>query len=391
MEKKKLRVVFVSTMLPSGHYSQILTEKLSKQREIELIIYTDQNQENLKLKNYGTIKPVWSKSLKFGWEILRELKKDKPDIVHLQHEINMYGSPLTAVLFPFLILILRILGYHTVVTIHSVVPQKEVDKDFIPLFNMESVLVRPFTLKLFFKFIYIIMARFANAIVVHTQIMKDALKDDYKTNPKKVFVIPPAVPEIKKIKKTRQNYFFYFGYMVRRKGLGFVLDGFKKYLTKNPNSKFKFILAGGVIKGQEKSRDEIAQDVKNKQLTGRVIMKGFIEDREQNQLYANAYAIIMPAKISIAASGPLYHAYSHEKCPIASDVGNFREEIIADKTGILIENNNWDKAFQFAVEHENIIANIEKNIGKIKQARSPLATARKYAEIYLRTCKKEMK
>ncbi len=377
-----MKVVFVSTMMPSGHYSQILTEKLSRQSGIDLTVYADDNPENLKIKNCGKVKNVWSKGIKFGWQILKELRKDKPDIVHLQHEFNMYGGLPTAAIFPFLVLWLRFSGYKVVVTIHSVVLKKEIDKDFIALFNVKPILARPFLFKIVFSVIYFLITKFANKSITHTKMMKKSLIFDYHGHPDKIEPIPTAVPSSHRLARKDGDYFFYFGYLVRRKGLGYVLDGFSKFLKKRPKSKYKFIMAGGAIKGQEKSRDEILQSIKEKGLGDKVKYVGFIDQKQQDELYSNAYAIILPAKISIAASGPLYWSYSYRRCPIASDVGNLREEIIAGKTGILTPNSKWDQAFEFAVNNPKTILRIEGNIEEVAKERSPENTASKYANIY---------
>lgn len=377
-----MKIAFVTTLLPSGHYSQILTRKLSREKNIELIIYADYNRDNLKIKDCGKIKLVWSKGIKFGTQILRQLKKDRPKIVHLQHEFNMYGGLSTAVIFPLLVILLRLKRYKVVVTVHSVVAKKQIDKDFISLFNVKSLLARPFLFKLVFSFIYRTIGRFANTIVVHTKMMRNALISDYAGRKEKVQVIETAIPESKILFRKDGKYFFYFGYMVRRKGLGYVLDGFNKYIARHPKSKYKFIMAGGAIKGQEKSRDEILQAIKDKKLEDKVKYIGFIDQKQQDELYGNAYAVILPAKISIAASGPLYYSYSYRRCPIASDVGNLKEEVRDQKTGILVPNSKWDKAFEYAVKNSKILSRIEKNIDELARERSPLATAFKYAKIY---------
>jgi glycosyltransferase involved in cell wall biosynthesis len=92
--------------------------------------------------------------------------------------------------------------------------------------------------------------------------------------------------------------------------------------------------------------------------------------------------VILPAKISIAASGPLYWSFSYRRCPLASKTGNLKEEIKDQKTGILVPNSNWSQAFDYAIKNQKTITKIEKNIDIVAKARSPLATAIKYANVY---------
>lgn len=380
-----MKVVFISSMLPSGHYSQYITNGLSTQDNIDLIVYTDKNPKNLLIRGCGKIKLVWSKSIKYVYEIIREINNDKPDIIHLQHELNMYGGIATASLFPLLIFILRILKYRIVVTIHAAVYRKQIDKEFIDLFCRDSFLIKPGFLKKFFFYVFKSISLLSNSIIVHTFLKRDILTYDYGVLKSKINVIPIAIPqkEIKNIKK--EKYFFYFGYIVRRKGLGFVLEGFRKFIELNPRNKYKLVLAGGIIKGQEKALEEIKEMIKDNNLSGTVLIKGFIEEKKMDDLYQKAYAVVIPAKISMGSSGPLFHALSYGKCVIASKIGHFLEDIDHLKTGILTNNDKWYEAFEFAVKNPEIVRSIEKQIKKKMIFRTPFRTAQKYLKIYKMT------
>lgn len=378
-----MKVVIISSMLPSGHYSQYLTGGISSLPGIELIVYSDKNPANMAIRGCGQIKTVWSKSASYVLQIIRELKKDKPDIVHLQHEFNMYGGIVTAALFPCLLIILKILRYRVVVTVHAAIDKKQIDAEFIELFNKDSSLVRPIFLKVFFYYIYKSLLVFSNLIIVHTNLTKDILVTGYGTSASKISVIPIAIP-IRTIKNTNKvKYFLYFGYMVRRKGLGFALEGFKKFLENNPGNSYKLILAGGVISGQEQAFEEIKSMISNFGLQNEVIIKGFVEENELDELYWNAEAVIIPAKISIAGSGPLFHAVSYGKYVIASKVGNLKEEIDHLKTGVLTDNDKWHEAFQFVADNPEQVSRIERAVTQKAATRTPTVIALMHREVYM--------
>lgn len=378
-----MKIVFISSMLPSGHYSQIITSGLTKLQGIELVIYTDKSSKNFEIKNCGLIKPVWSKSHMFIFEIVKELLKDKPDIIHIQQEFNMYGGVISVILFPLLLVALKILNFKIIVTLHAAVYKSKIDADFIETFNKNPRLVKPFILGLMFYWTFIPVSFLSNAIIVHTNLLKDIITKDYFVNGKKVCVIPAAIPE-KLIDNTKkENYFFYFGYMVRRKGLGFALEGFRKFIEKSKEKNWKLVLAGGVIKGQEESLEEIKKIVRENNLESNVEFKGFIEEEQvQDELYRKAYTVIIPAKVTLGSSGPLYHANSHGKCVIATKEGHFIEDIEDLKTGILTENDKWCEALEFAVENPGKVKEIEENVGVKARLRSPKQTALVYLKLY---------
>ncbi len=377
-----MKIVFVTGLLPSGHYSQYITHGLVETKQVNLLVYADKNKENLKIKDCGQIIPVWSKSLKFIPEILKHLLKDKPEIVHFQHELNMYGGMFTAALFPLLLFLTKILGFNIVVTIHAAVFKDQIDDEFIRIFNQDPKKIRPYMLKLFFLYIYKSISIASDRMIVHTKLTKKIITQDYGVNSKKVYVIPAAIPEKSSYKGKTEPYFFYFGYMARRKGLGYALDGFKKFLKENPNSKFKLVLAGGVIKGQENSLKEITDMISKSGLKDKIIYKGFIEEKAQDDLYHKAYCVIIPAILSMGSSGPLYHANSYGKCVIATKIGHYLEDIDDGKTGILTENLNWNKAFTFVSENPGKVAIIEDNIQVKAKSRRPIRIAEKYLSIY---------
>lgn len=377
-----MKIVFISGMLPSGHYSQYITGGLNEHKEVELLVYTDENPKNLAIKNCGVIKTVWSKSLRYIPEILREIRRDKPDVVHLQHELNMYGGILTASFFPLLVVALRLQGIRVVTTVHAAVFKSQVDDAFMKLFHQDSPLLRPFMLRLFFYCIYKMISLFSHALIVHTNLTKEILVMDYGVDAKKVNVIPIAIPQKEIDNSQKEKFFFYFGYMVRRKGLGFALEGFRRYVEENPGSDYRLVLAGGVIKGQEKAYNEILEIISQNHLKEKVIVRGFIEESEQDDLYRKAYAVIIPAVISMGSSGPLFHSVSYGKAVLCSKIGHFLEDIEDGKTGVLTDNDQWHEAFKFASDYPEKIAEIEKNVRIKARSRSPYVTAEKYMVLY---------
>lgn len=384
----KIKVVFISGMLPNGHYSQHICQGLAINPKIDLIVYTDKNPNNLLIENCGIIKTVWSKNWRFILEILRELMIDKPDIVHFQHEMNMYGSQLTAIVFPLLLLCTRLRGFKIVTTVHAAASRKQIDSRFVEMFGYDPKKIKPLFVKIFFTYIYFLVTRLSCLVIVHTELIKRILIRDYKASGVKIHVIPPAIPRQDGTTATRNRYFFYFGYMVRRKGLGFVLEGFKKFLDNHPESGFKLILAGGTIKGQELAYDEIKETIIKNNLEKSVELKGFIKQDLQDELYQRAYCTVIPAELSIAASGPLYHSDSYHRCALASKIGNFLEEIDDHKTGILVENSKWDEAFEYIVNNPVVVRDIEKNVKEKAMNRTPEKTALIYLDLYNRLVNK---
>jgi glycosyltransferase involved in cell wall biosynthesis len=377
-----MKVIFISSMLPSGHYSQYLAGGLNLVPSIELIVYADKKIDNLVICGCGQIKNVWSKTVAYIPQIIREIRKDRPDIVHVQHELNMYGGMTTAALFPVLLLMLRAMRCRVVTTVHAAVYKKQIDPEFMSLFHRDSALFGPVLLKVFFHYVFKAVSICSDRIIVHTNLAKEILVADYGMNAALVDVIPISIP-VRAIKnKNKKPYFFYFGYMVRRKGLGFALEGFKRFVEENPDTSYKLVLAGGVIGGQEKAFEEIKTMINLYCLQDKVVIKGFVEEHELNQLYWDAEAVIIPAKVSMGSSGPLFHAVSYGKCTIASKVGHFLEDIEHLKTGVLVDNDKWQEAFQWVVDNPGMVSPIEHAVAQKAARRMPSVIAGMHMAAY---------
>ena len=375
-----MKVVLISSVTPSGHYTQYLSHALNSQQNLYLTVYAGLH-EKTSLKHSGRIKRVWHKSPQFIIDILNELKKDKPDIVHLQQEFNMYGGSTTAILFPVLILLIRLSGFKTVVTVHAAVYKAQVNKKFVWLFNGKSYM-KPFLLKLFFHYIYMCTGFFSHKVIAHTERKLNILTHDYSVNPNKITIIPAIIPRRKPASLSRKPYFFYFGYMVRRKGIEELLVGFNSFIQKYPKPFYRLVMAGGTIRGQENALREIMDIIKKYGLTDRVTTVGFIEEAQQHKLYAESIAVVIPSLVSFGYSGPLYHAFSYRKPVLASNEGYFKEIIKDLENGILVKKGGWSSSLRLITKNKTLRTSIEKNILMQNSVQSPSHVAKQYLKLY---------
>lgn len=384
-----MKVIFISSLQPETNYSRFLSNSLKKILKKDLIIYTDKNPKN---KNIKVAKQIWKKGFSYLSQILDAIKIDKPSVVHLQQEINMYGKPITTIIFPFLIIFIRLLDIKTVVTVHAVVEKKIIDRKFVNSFVKNGFLVPIFLLKIYFDYLFFFIGLFSDKVIVHTKLLKKCLVNDYHVSSKKIVIIPHGVPNLKsqippvslRLRRGGNTklgqYFLYFGYIARRKGLDNVVLGFSKFADKHPN--YKLVLAGGIISGQVFAQEELKKVIARLKNRKQIVFTGFIDQKEISKLFTNAKAVILPAVISMSASGPQALAYGHHKCIIASNIGNFKEEIFDGVNGFLTENSQWDKAFERVVKNKTLVHKIEKNIAKIAQDRNWNNIAKKHLELY---------
>lgn len=345
-----LKVAMVSSIRPETNYTAYLIEALQKyySEDCDVLVYTDKDKLNLEVP-LSNINLVWDRDWNFLFQIIRQSIKDKINVIHFQHEINMFGGPRTAVLFPFMVLFSRFLGFNPVVTVHAAVPVKDFNADFLKVFEWPKPELLAPIVKIIFPTIYFLIGLFSKKIIVHSPGIKELLVKDYSFNGNKIEVIPHGVPEdvsyqlldvsgqlLEKVEG--KKFLLYFGYFHRRKGLEFLIKAFKSISQKY--SDIYLILGGGtVLPNYSKEMEELVSSLG---LSNRIIVTGFLKLVDLNYLLDECEFVVLPAVYSIAASGPLAQVFAHEKAVIVSDLGVYREEIKPEVNGLLAKAGDVD-------------------------------------------------
>lgn len=399
MSRNKLKIAIVSSVLPVTNYSTDLAQALQKRypKKIELLVYTSKERKNLQapLKN---IKLVWNKNILYVLQILKQVIRDKPDIVHLQHEINMFGGLTTALIFPLLPFLLKLTRAKVVVTIHAVVDLKEIDKKFLKVFLQSGKEFSPPFVRMFFVFLYKTTGFFSDKIIVHTKGLRSILINTYQVPEEKIIVIPMGVPDEIPVKKTKKplnnwakaisqkSFILSYGYLHRRKGIEMIIKSFKQIIEKFPG--LILVIAGGTLQKEYELR--LKRIVKNLSLKGSVIFTGFVEKNEIHWLLEKCQFVVLPARYSISASGPLAYTTTYHKPVIVSDVGVFSEEINQGFDGLLAKNSPkfWAKQIKRLIEDKRLYKKIIKNLEKRHQERRWSEIARITFNLYQDILKK---
>lgn len=287
----QLRMAMVTTLMPETHYSRYLIEAmLDKLRgKLSILVYSNKEERVLGLEG-ATISQCWSQNFLYPFQIARQAIKDKVHILHLQHEINMYGGPATAIMFPILVLLLKLSRKRVVVTIHAVVPRKEIDSGFLDTFAWVQSRLTVIMVKSALFYVYCTTCWVSDLIIVHSNYLKLTLASDYGAKNEKIFVIPHGVPvrngsqgpkgidAIWWEKINDRRVILNFGYVVRRKGLEYLIEAFEKINKDHPE--YVLIIAGGSLRGQEDYVSSLMNLVEERELSEKVIFTSFITDVE---------------------------------------------------------------------------------------------------------------
>lgn len=177
-------------------------------------------------------------------------------------------------------------------------------------------------------------AKYADKIIVLSKGVQEYFKDTY--NRDTVF-IPNGVnkPEIRKsniIKEKygidKNNYILFLARIVPEKGLHYLIEAFKQLKTDK-----KLVIAGGASHTNE-YLEKIKETIKD---DNRIIMTGFVQGQELEELYSNCYLYCLPSDIEGMPLSLLEAMSYGNKCLVSNIEEN--TQVVEDKA-ITFEKGN---------------------------------------------------
>ena len=159
-------------------------------------------------------------------------------------------------------------------------------------------------------------AKYADEIIVLSKGVQKYFKDTYN---RETNFIPNGVnkPELKEpniIKEKygleKDNYILYLARIVPEKRLDLLIDAYRKI-----NTKIKLVIAGGAS-----HTNDFLEEIKRKTSEdSRIIMTGFVQGEELQELYSNSYLYCLPSDVE-GMPISLLEAMSYGKNCLVSDI-----------------------------------------------------------------------
>lgn len=158
--------------------------------------------------------------------------------------------------------------------------------------------------------------KYADEIIVLSKNMQNYFEEKYK---RKTHYIPNGVskPNIKsaniitkKYQICKNDYILFLARIVPEKGVHYLLNAYKKL-----NTTKKLVIAGG----SSNTEAYYKRIVNLAQQDSRVIMTGFVQGRELEELYSNAYIYVLPSDVE-GMPISLLEAMSYGNCCLVSNI-----------------------------------------------------------------------
>jgi glycosyltransferase involved in cell wall biosynthesis len=260
--------------------------------------------------------------LVFYARLLRYTSAARPRIFHIlwNNKIQLFDRTL-------LMLYYKLMGKRIALTAHNVNAGRRDTND--------SVLNR-LSLK--------IQYQLADHIFVHTDKMRSELLEQFGKRGGAVTVIPfginnavpntdltPAEARQRLGIQPGEKTILFFGAIRPYKGVEHLLAAFER-VASSPED-YRLIIAGEPKKGSERYLRDIQETIERSFCRDRIIQQITYIPDEQAELYFKAADVLALPYTEVDQSGVLFLAYSFGLPVIASDVGSFRDDIVAGKTG----------------------------------------------------------
>jgi len=168
---------------------------------------------------------AWTPTLWLPRQVADAIKRIKPDVLHVQHEFNLYGGLLQGFLLSALVRRIRHRGTRTITTVHGVVAPQDVTQEFL---RRNSLPLIPPLVRLAFRLAFRLVNSSSDLLIVHHEYFRDLLVHAYGIPSNKIVVIAPGVADGDKhsnrVRRTRGRRVLCIGFLTGYKLPELVVD-----------------------------------------------------------------------------------------------------------------------------------------------------------------------
>ena len=360
-------------------YTKNLATNIPYNKDDEVFVIWDiDNKKEEYTENNISIRKVFKRWVFFYKNILKEIDKIKPDVVHIQQELALYGWILSAITLRFLLKWLKKRWIKVVITFHWIVDIKEIDKEFMK----ENFSAFPiFMVKFAFKFIFNPLIKYSDEIIVHEKLFKNRILEQYyKKDEKNIHVIKHWIEDFSnKLTKKQareilnieqnQKVLMFMWFITWYKGIDLLIEWVEKYKEKYWNNFKLYILWAHhpKLKNDETYKKEyyrLKDKAENLLWENVDWQEWFVDWEKMAKYYPASDVVLFPYTRSISSSWPMALSIGYEVPFLASDV--FWESIEDEE---LLFAKNWES---MADRIKYFFDNQDKYIEKVKQMRQEL-------------------
>ncbi len=382
-------------------YSPFLIKSITKiEPRIKFYIYLpkSKSEKSFARQKYfsKSASQVWS-SYTFPFEIFKKAISDRINLIHIQWELNEFGSFYLSALLPLLLLFLRLANIKCVTTVHSVVPRHFLTQK-LPGFTIPRGTKYLFEVALIL--IYRLVLFLSNAVIVHGKSLKKILQIDYKAAPEKISVIhygistePYQLQSSNRFSSTLpqdSEIILTLGAVSPRKGLDTLIKAFSLLSSEHPA--WILVIAGHIPQYYKYYSKQLKNLAPNLIEQKRIIFLGEFDLKDTNELMEKSKIVVFPYIYNFGASSTLTYALQHQKVIVISDL-NFAKDVLTNvENALLVQPERTDllaEAIKSAITDLNLRNKLEKGIVTLLKTISWDFVANQHLKVYLKMLNKK--
>lgn len=397
--------MLIANYLPDTNYTRDLSQGFNTiLKRNDRVFLCGRKNEHVTDGKVPVVDNVWKKGILFFIPIISYILKNKADVVHIQQEFKMYGGIPSAILFPWVVLFIRLLGKTVVVTPHGVVSTNQLNENFLQSFGLQNTWIHNLLIRIFLNYSYKLIVGFASCTTVHTGLLKKILIDEYKCKPNKVVIIEHGIREIPDraviplnpyiVQKfpmlKNKQIILVFGYFSPRKGFEYLIESFKNILAEGKIHGWTMVLAGDVAKEFVSYREKIDKLIKKLHLEKSILITGFVDAKEIDELYRISKISVIPAIFSFNTSGALAMTLAYGKPLLVANVQPLSEEIKENNFGLLYDRsgpNSFKQQLTKIITNEKLYKSLEQSVRKSSTKRFWKHIAQEHYSFYKKLVK----
>ena len=242
--------------------------------------------------------------------------RTRPQVCHAQHEVFLYGGPAGAALFAPVV---RRIGRRcaTVVSVHGVADLADVDAAFA---RHNGSRLPPRAIRAALRHFIGSAATAGDLAIVHGDVFRDRLVDQYGIDPDRIRVVPLLVPSPRPRDRDRERtrrgmngpVALFFGFVTGYKDLPLLLEAWRGVRRRLPDA--TLVVAGGRhprLGGTPEYERAYADLQRSAEDVGGIDWRGFVDDDEAAGYLAAADLMVLPYREALGASGPMGFALAY--------------------------------------------------------------------------------
>jgi len=373
-----MRIAMVSRMRGLGHYSLMVASEM--RCEVYILCESDVSPER---RGNIILVPCWNQG-SFTSNILTKLKELRPDVVCFQHETYLFGTLLSALLTPWLLVRIRFQGMPIVLTMHGVVPARLFTQGFLRDMGLPGF---PRVARFGYRMILNAIVAVSSAVLTtdgwlgrELRELTPLFRDKVTTLPLGVVANPLRIDQNEakaKLGVSGRRVALYLGYLAFYKGIENLVRAAQ--LLHKWGTNWTVILAGGPpVSASGPNHDPTGFHGlrEPREIPPNLRIEGFVPEDRIPAYMAAADVVVLPYKYLFSSSGPLSLALSYEKPVLLSE----QFSVLVRDSRLIVEGNPEKLAHRIAQSYDDRqLATAARNLAEEwKAGRDWVAISKRY-------------